>query len=144
MVTVVQIKQDLNAALKAGEALVVSVLRMLLSELNYKQIELQRELNEGDIAGVVGREVKKRKEAMEAFTAGGRPEQAATEKQELEILQAYLPAQMNQQEIEMEIEKILKDKKFSNFGEAMREISPIFKGKADGGVVAAIVKEKLG
>jgi len=138
-----RVKSDLITAMKAGEALRVSVLRMLISEMNYKQIDLQRELTEEDVVGVVQKEVKKRKEAIQAYTAGGRPEQAETERQEMEILQAHLPQQLGERELEMEIEKILLANSFGDFGAAMKVISPQFKGRAEGAEVARIVRELI-
>jgi uncharacterized protein YqeY len=138
-----QIKSDLPTALKAGDTLRTSVLRMLLSEINYKWIDLQRELTEADIVGVIAKEMKKRREAIDSFTAGGRSEQAASEGKELEILQKYLPAQMTEKEIEIEIEKIIKDNKIGDFGQMMKIVAPQFRGKADGSTVAQIVKKMI-
>lgn len=100
-----KIQEDMIAAMKAHDALRVSVLRMLISELNYKKIDLQRELTDADVAGVVAKEVKKRNEAVESFKAGGRTEQAASEAKEAEILKAYMPEMMNEADLRVEIEK---------------------------------------
>ena len=126
--------------MKSGETLKVSVLRMLLSELNYKQIDVQRELTQEDVVQVLNREAKKRREAIESYTAAGRGEQAQKERQELEILQAYLPKMMSEIEIEKEIGKMDLP---GDFGQAMRVVAPIFKGRADGGLVAKLVNEKI-
>ncbi len=142
-----KIRNDLTVAMKAGEALRVSVIRMLLSELNYKKIDLQRDLTDQDIFGVISKEVKKRKEAVESFTAGGRKEQAAGEQKEAEILSQYLPAQMSDEEILIEVAKIIKtlgEEERKNFGLVMRAVTPVLKGKADGATVARVVKDILG
>jgi hypothetical protein len=142
-----KIRNDLISAMKAGEALRVSVIRMLLSELNYKKIELQRDLTDQDIFGVISKEVKKRKEAVESFTAGGRAEQAAGEQKEAEILSLYLPAQMSEEEILIEAARIIKtlgEEERKNFGQVMRAVSPVLRGKADGATVARVVKDILG
>lgn len=136
-----QIRLDLTSSMKASEALKTSVLRMLLSELNYKKIEVQRELEDADVILVLQKEAKKRREAIDAYTKGGRTEQANVEAQELEILQAYLPKQMSEQEVK---DEILKMGLTGEFGVAMRQVSPVFKGRADGQMVARIVKEVLG
>jgi uncharacterized protein len=144
MVTADSLRSDLTASMRAGEALKTSVLRMLLSELNYKKINVQRELTEADILEVVTREVKKRREAIDSFTAGGRTEQAASETLELKILQAYLPVMMTEAEIKKEVIKLierLSDEDKKEFGKVMRQVSPVFKGKAEGAVVAKVVKE---
>lgn len=121
-----------------------SVLRMLVSELNYKQIDVQRDLTDEDVLVVIAKEVKKRKEAIESYTAAGRAESAAKEKQELEILQVYLPTLMTEAEVRAEIAKMEQLKGMTDFGQAMKIVSPMFKGRAEGGIVAKIVKETLG
>ena len=136
-----RLKADLTAALKAGETLKLSVLRMLVSELGYKQIEVQRDLTDEDVVVVLNKEAKKRREAIESFTEGNRPEQAQKEQQELEILQVYMPRMMSEEEIRAELSKMDLPK---DFGQAMRIAAPAFKGKADGSLVARIVKETIG
>ncbi len=136
-----RLKAELTAALRAGETLKLSVLRMLVSELGYKQIEVQRDLTDEDVVVVLNKEAKKRREAIESFTKGYRLEQAQKEQQELEILQAYMPKMMGEEEIKAELSKMDLPK---DFGQAMRIAAPAFKGKADGGTVARIVKEVIG
>jgi uncharacterized protein YqeY len=137
------IQADMIAAMKDGDKLKVSVLRMLLSEMNYKKINVQRELTDSDILEVIAKEVKKRREAIDSFTAGGRAEQAATEKQELEILTRYLPEMLNEDQIREQIGKMSELKGVTDFGQAMKITAPVFKGKADGALVAKIVKELI-
>lgn len=136
-----RLKAELTAALRAGEVLKLSVLRMLVSELGYKQIEVQRDLTDEDVVVVLNKEAKKRREAIESFTRGNRPEQAQKEQQELEILQAYMPKMMGEEEIKAELSKMDLPK---DFGQAMRIAAPVFKGRAEGGMVARIVKEVIG
>ncbi|OGD00827.1 hypothetical protein A2701_03935, partial [Candidatus Amesbacteria bacterium RIFCSPHIGHO2_01_FULL_47_34] len=97
----------MTAALKAGDAPRLLVLRMLVSEIGYKQIELQRELKDEDVISVIQREAKKRREAIESYREGDREDQALTEEKELEILLGYLPAQMGEGEVREEINKVL-------------------------------------
>lgn len=136
-----RLKAELTAALRAGETLKLSVLRMLVSELGYKQIEVQRDLTDEDVVVVLNKEAKKRREAIESFTKGYRLEQAQKEQQELEILQVYMPKMMGEEEVRAELSKMDLPK---DFGQAMRIAAPAFKGKADGGTVARIVKEVIG
>lgn len=135
-----QIRADLTVAMKSGDALRVSVLRMLISAGGYKQIDLQRELTDEDWLGVIKNEAKKRREAIESYAAGGRTGQAESEKKELEILGAYLPKQMDEEEARTIIGKLELP---NEFGAAMKMAVAELKGKADGGIVAKIVKEKL-
>lgn len=133
-----QIKADTIAAMKTADPLRVSVLRMLASEANYKKIDVQRELNDEDMQAVLSREAKKRREAIEAYSAAGRTESAEKEALELKILEAYMPKLMLEEEVKAEISKLELP---ADFGQAMRIVSPLFKGRAEGGMVAKIVKE---
>ncbi len=142
-----QIKTDMTRALKAGESLRVLTLRMLLSEINYEQIRVQREITDADVVGVVAREIKKRREAIESYKAAARTEQADSERVEMEILQEYSPKMMSEAEVKTEVQKVIsglggEEKK--NFGQVMRVVAPVFKGRAEGAVVAAAVKELVG
>lgn len=135
---VAQVQADLIAAMKAGDSLRVSVLRMLLSAFNYKKIDLQKDLSDNDELIVIQNEAKKRREAIESYTKGGRAEQAANEQKELEILAAYLPTQLTEDDIKRELVGMDLPK---DFGGAMKLVSPVFRGRADGGLVARLVKE---
>ena len=136
-----RIKTDLTNAMKAGDGVRGLVLRTLLSEFNYKKIAVQHELTDEDILAVLQKEAKKRREAVESFTAGGRAESAAKEQSELKIIEEYLPIMLSEEEIKNEVIKILRDEEIKDFPKAMKLVSPVLKGKADGGVVAGIVKE---
>lgn len=143
-----QIKSDVVVAMKMGQALKLSVLRMLLSAINYKQIEMRaslpadrQDLSDEEILAVIGNEAKKRREAIASYQAAHREAQVAQEQQELEILQAYLPTQLGEAEIRTELAKLQLP---AAFGQAMKITSPLFRGRADGSLVARIVKEQLG
>ena len=134
------IKQDLVAAMKSGVGLKVSVLRMLISSFGYKQIDVQHDLTDEEVMAVIANEAKKRRESIESFQKAGRSEQVEKEKQELAILSVYLPTLMSEEEVKAEIAKLELPK---DFGQAMRVAAPMFKGKADGGLVAKLVHEKV-
>lgn len=136
-----QLLNDLKSAMKQGEALKVSVLRMLLSELNYKKIELQRELTDEDVLIIVQKEVKKRREAIDSFTQGGRTDQAASENMEMAILQSYLPRQMDEAEVIKSLGEIKELVGVVDFGQAMKLVSGRFRGKAEGAIVAQAVQK---
>lgn len=138
-----QFTQDLQAAVKAGDRLKTETLRMLVSELNYKKIELQKDLTEEDMLGVVKKEAKKRREAIESFKMGGRQVQADQEAAELAFLETYLPAQLSAVEIRDQISEIREIEGLTDFGQVMRIVAPKFRGVADGAAVAAAVKEIL-
>jgi uncharacterized protein YqeY len=142
-----RLNDDLRQALRGGDSLRCSVIRMLLSAMNYSEIAKQATLTESDILGVIAREIKQRKESIEAFKQGNRPELAAKEETEMAILKSYLPEQMSRDEIVSLARKIItesgaqgpKDK-----NKVMPSLMPMVKGKADGQEVNTIVNELLG
>ncbi|TSC96270.1 MAG: hypothetical protein Athens071426_685 [Parcubacteria group bacterium Athens0714_26] len=141
-----KINQDLKEAMKSGASEKVGLLRMLNSALKNRQIEKGKDavLSDEDVLQVLAKEAKKRKEANEAFAVGGRPELAEKEKEELILIESYLPAQMSREEIVSAIDKILlqiEDK--SNFGIVMKEVMKGLKGRADAKIISEIIKEKI-
>ena len=141
-----QIQDDLKQAMKAGDSLKTGALRMLLAALTNKEKEKGEELADEQIQQVIATEAKKRKEAAEAFEKGGKSEMAEQEKKELEILQAYLPEQMGEEEIRKLVkEAIAKTGAQSpqDMGKVMAALMPQTKGKADGALVSQIVKQSL-
>ena len=142
-----QIEQEIKKALKAGESLKLSTLRMLLAAIQNEEIAKQKQLTDEDILPVVQRQIKQHRESIEAFTKGNRIELAQKEKDELEILNKFLPQQMNEEEIKKTVAEVLaglpeSDK--SNFGKVMGAIMAKIKGKTDGGLVGRLVKDQIG
>jgi len=141
-----KLTQDLKESMKSGDSMKVAVLRMLSASLKNRQIEKGKdaELSEDEVVQILMRESKKRKEAVEAFKKGGRPELAEKEQSELAIIEVYLPKQMSRDEVAAAVEKILAglpDK--SNQGLVMKAVMGELKGKADGRMISEVVKEKL-
>lgn len=138
---------DLKEAMKSGNADKVGVLRMLNSALQNRAIEKGKDavLTDEEVMQVLLREAKKRKESVEAFQKGGRPDLAEKEKAELALLEVYLPKQMSREEVAAAVEKVfagLADK--SNQGLVMKAVMQELKGKADGKMISEVVREKLG
>jgi len=142
-----KLNDDLRQALRSGDSLRCSVIRMLLSAMNYSEIARQATLTDSDILGVIAKEIKQRKESIEAYRQGNRPELAAKEEAEMAMLKAYLPEQMSRDEIVSLVKKIIaevgaqgpRDK-----NKLMPKLMPMVKGKADGQEVNAVVNELLG
>jgi uncharacterized protein YqeY len=142
---VATIQQDLIAAMKAKDDVRVGTLRLLLSSLKNKQIELGHELNQDEAMAVVQKEVKQRKDSISQYQAAGRSDLAAAEAAELEVLQAYMPAQLSEVEIATEVEKAIVATNASSateMGNVMGALTHL-KGKADMSLVSSIVKQKL-
>lgn len=141
-----RLNTDLKAAMKSREELRVSVLRLLLSAINYAEIAQQKKLDDAGIISVVQREIKQRRESIEAFEKGNRPDLANKEKAELAMLQEYMPAQMSRDEIVQLIQKVIEEvdpKGPGDKGKVMQKLMPQVKGKADGAEVNNIVTEML-
>ncbi len=142
-----KINTDLKTAMRAKEELRLLVLRTLLSSINYAEIAKQKKLDDGGIIEVVGKEIKQRRESIEAFDKGNRPDLSAKEKAELAILQEYMPAQMSREEITGIVEKVIAEvgpKGPGDKGKVMQKLMPQVKGKADGNEVNSIVMDLLG
>jgi uncharacterized protein len=140
---------DLLLAMKSGDNLKRDVLRMLDAMVKNTEIEkLKKEegLSDGEVQEVITRAVKQRKDAAAQYAAGNRPELAEKENKEIEILLAYLPKQLSEEEVrkivEETIAKIGATSK-ADIGKVMGPIMGKLKGLADGSLVKKIVEEKL-
>jgi len=141
-----RISDEMKAAMKSGDKLSLSVLRMLKSDSKYKQIELGRELTEDDYKAVFSSAAKKRRDAIDGFEKGGRADLVAKEKAELEIINRYLPKQLSESELEKIIADAVAETKAStpnDIGLVMKNLMPKVKGLADGRKVNELVLKKL-
>lgn len=143
-----KIQEDLKASMFARDELKTSTLRLLLSSL--KNYEIEKGLNytatDEDVLTIIGREIKKRKEAIDAYRQAGREESAHKEQTELDILGAYQPEQMSEDEIRVIVKNAIEQTGASSMqgmGKLMGVIMPQVKGKADGNLVNKIVRENL-
>ena len=141
-----KINTDLKAAMRAKEEIRLLVLRTLLSSINYAEIAKQKKLDDAGIIEVVGKEIKQRRESIEAYDKGNRPDLSAKEKAELAILQEYMPAQMSRDEITAIVEKVIAEvgpKGPGDKGKVMQKLMPQVKGKADGNEVNGIDRKSV-
>jgi uncharacterized protein YqeY len=142
-----KINTDLKASMRAKEEVRLLVLRTLLSSVNYAEIAKQKKLDDAGIIEVIGKEIKQRRESIEAYDKGNRPDLSEKEKAELVILQEYMPAQMSREEITAIVEKVIAEvgpKGPGDKGKVMQKLMPQVKGKADGNEVNSIVTDLLG
>ncbi len=140
-----QLKDDLNQAMKNGEALKVETLRGLLAAIYNREIELrgkEKELDEEEASAVLSREAKKRREAKQIYSEAGRADLADKESKELEIIQAYLPPQMSSEEIEAIVKKVAQGG-VTEFGRVMGAVMQEVKGRREAGEVKEIVERVL-
>ena len=142
-----RIEDDLKQALKSGDRVRLSTVRMLLSAINYAKMAKMAELDDAGVVSVIAREIKQHKESIEAFRAGGRPEMAANEEAELAVLQAYMPQQMSREKITDLVRQVIAEVGAQgphDKGKVMSKLMPQVRGKADGQEVNAVVSEFLG
>jgi uncharacterized protein YqeY len=140
-----QIDQDLKAAMIAKEQVKLDTLRMLRARIKNEEIAKGNEFSDEDIVTVLGSEVKRRRDSIQAYTDGGRPELAEKEQQEIDVLQKYMPEQMSEDEVRKVVEETLSGQTLTkaDFGKAMGMLMPKLKGKAPGDLISKILKEKL-
>lgn len=142
-------QENLKQSMLARDELKTSVLRLLLSAINYYEIQkggAGYQATDEDVISVIQKEIKQRKDSIEQFKAGGRQDLSDKETKELEILQTYLPAQMSEEEIKSIVKQIIQEigaTTIADMGKVMAALMPKVKGKADGGLVSKIVKEEL-
>ena len=146
-----QLRTDLTASIKARDAMRSSTLRMVLTAITTVEVagKEAREISDDEVMAVLGSEVKKRREAAEAFAEGGRAEMAEKETAEAAILTEYLPAQMTSEEIAAVVSAVVESAGAAGegmraMGKVMGVVTPQTKGKADSAAVAAEVKRQLG
>jgi len=141
-----RLSEDLKTAMKAKEKIKVDTIRMVRAQLKDFQIAKGDELNEEDEISVLINAAKKRKEALELYEKSDRQDLIEQEKQELEIISAYLPAQLSKEEVEKVVLKVIEKVGASSpqdLGKVMGATMKDLKGKADGRMVQEIVREKL-
>ena len=144
-----QLQADLTTAMKARDELRSATLRMVLTAVRTEEVagKTARELDDAEVVTVLGREAKKRREAAEAFEQGGRPESAERERAEGEVIAAYLPAQLGDDELRDLVAAAIGETGASGpqaMGQVMKAVTPRTAGRAEGGRVAAEVRRQLG
>lgn len=137
-----RLRAALNEARKQRDQARTLLLSTILADLKNREFELQHPATDDEAAEVLRRGVKKRREAIDAYTAGGRPEQAAVELAELQLLESYLPAAVPPEEIRAAVREAIANGA-KDMGQVMGKVMPRFKGRADGKLVNQIVREEL-
>jgi uncharacterized protein len=142
------VQSDLTSAMRARDQVRSGTLRMALAAMTNEEVSgtQARELSDDEVLKVLAKEAKKRKEASVAYTGAGRPELAAREDAELAILEAYLPAQLSDEELAAIVATAIEDTGatgMQQMGQVMKAANAVVAGRADGGRVAAVVKATL-
>lgn len=141
-----KIRTDLTEAMKAQEKERLSTIRMLQSAMKNEQINAGHELSDEEAMSVIRKAVKQRQDSVEQYTKGNRPELAAKEQSEIEILKAYLPPELSDADLENAITEIVAStgaQSKKDMGKVMKEATARFKGRADGKKIQEIVGRLL-
>ena len=141
-----QIQDDMKTALKAGEKNRLSVIRMLLAAVQTQEIEKRADLSDTEVLQVVEKLIKQSKDAATQYADAGRQDRADQELGEAEILQAYLPKQLSEAELEQLVSDVIAETGaagMKEMGKVMAEMRNRAQGKADMSVLSALVKAKL-
>jgi uncharacterized protein YqeY len=138
--------QELKSAMRDKDTLKLSVVRMLKSAVKYKEIELLKPLDDAGVHAVMASEIKRRRDSVEQYRAGNRPDLADKEEAEIKVLQGWLPAQLSPDELKALVEAAVEKagaKGPKDMGAVMKLLVPETQGKADGKVVSELVKARL-
>lgn len=142
-----RIDADLKDAMRGKQELQLSVLRMLKSAIKYKEVEPgAKAIDDATVIQIIGTLIKQRRDSVEQFRAGGRPEMADKEEQEIAVLQGYLPSQLSADDLRAEVAKALAEsgaKSPKDMGAVMKVLMPRVQGRAEGKAVSDEVKAQL-
>ena len=138
-----KIKEDSVMALKAGARKKVDVLRYVLSLIDKKEMSMPLgQMTKEDELTVLRKELKNKKEAMKMFSEGKRDDLVKDSQEEIEILSAYMPEEVSDEEVKKKVIEVVAEKG-SNFGMVMGEVMKSFGGRVEGGVVSVLVKQEI-
>ncbi len=146
MTLITELEQEVQDAMKAGDAERRDALRLIVASLKSAEKELLRPLSEDEELQVLQRERKKRQEAAEAFRAGGREAQAEKEEGELAILEEFMPEPLSEDDLERIVDDVIAEvgaTSMADLGRVMADVMPQIAGRADGSAVSQLVREKL-
>ena len=141
-----QIQNDMKTALKNGEKIKANTLRLLISKLRNKAIEVGSSLDEKQILQVIQKTAKQHKESIRMYKDGNREDLVEQEQAELDIVEKYLPSMMSEEEVNIVVESIIQETgatTMADFGKVMPQVMKKGAGKIDGSIAQSILKSKL-
>jgi uncharacterized protein len=141
-----RIQEELSTAMRERDAERRDALRLILSSLQSAQKELQRELQDEEELQVLQRERKRRAEAATAYREAGATEKAEQEEAELAVIEEFMPEPLSEEELETIIDDVIAEcgaTSLRDLGRVMKDVMPQVAGRADGGQVSQLVREKL-
>ena len=141
-----QIQNDMTTALKNGEKVKANTLRLLISKLKNKAIEVGSSLDDKQILQVIQRTAKQHKESIRMYKDGNREDLVEQEQAELDIVERYLPSMMSEEEVNIVVESIIQETgatTMADFRKVMPQVMKKGAGKIDGSIAQSILKSKL-
>ena len=141
-----RIAKDIVTAMKEKDKVTLETLRMVKGAIQMEEIKAKKELTDDDIALVIGKQIKTRKESIEEFKKGNREDLISKTTEEIKVLEKYMPEQLSIEEIDAIVTRAISElgaSISSDMGKVMRKVTPLLKGKAYMGLVSKLVKDKL-
>jgi len=141
------ITDAMKSAMRAGEKKKLGTIRLILSAIKQVEVDTRKDLSDDDVLVILDKMVKQRRESISQYEQAGRDELADVEKEEIEIIQAYLPEPLSEDEISDLIEQAISAsgaESMKDMGKVMGILKPQLQGRADMGAVSGIIKTKLG
>jgi uncharacterized protein len=142
-----QINEDMKTAMKARESDKLGAIRLLQAALKQREVDERITLTDADVLAVIDKMVKQRKDSIEQYKAGNRPDLVAKEEFELTVLGVYLPKQLTEDEVLSIISQVINHtgaQGAKDMGKVMNALRPLVAGRADMGKLSGLVKSKLG
>ncbi|MBK9493578.1 MAG: Yqey-like protein [Alphaproteobacteria bacterium ADurb.BinA280] len=143
----IRLTEDMKAAMKGGAKEQLAVIRLILAALKQREVDERISLDDGQVLAVLEKMLKQRKDSVQQFEAASREDLAAQERYEIGVIQAYLPAQLGEDEINALIEAAISESGAStarDMGKVVGLLKPKLQGRADMGWVSGKIKERLG
>ncbi|MFH1367134.1 MAG: GatB/YqeY domain-containing protein [Patescibacteria group bacterium] len=141
-----RLEADYKKAYKEGKHLAVDALRLLKAEVKNSEIAKRKDFDDHEVLEVIMKVAKRHQDSIVAYTKGNRTDLADREKEQLAVLEIYLPAKLSEEELRDIIGELIKEAGAAgptDFGRVMSEVMKNLKGQAEGGLVSKIVKEEL-
>jgi uncharacterized protein YqeY len=142
-----RLTEDMKQAMKEKDKVRLSVLRMVKAAVKNREIEIGRPLADDDVLGVIQKELKQRRDSLQAFESAGRTDLVDEVKAEIDVLMSYLPKQLSEEELREIVQSVISELGASgkaDVGKVMSAVMPKVKGRADGRLVQSLVQSLLG
>ena len=141
-----RIAKDIVTAMKEKDKVTLETLRMVKGAIQMEEIKAKKELTDDDIALVIGKQIKTRKESIEEFKKGNREDLISKTTEEIKVLEKYMPEQLSTEEIDAIVTRAISElgaSISSDMGKVMGKVTPLLKGKADMKEVSNMIKERI-